>query len=186
MPDKRSDILDATLTLVSERGFHDAPTSLIASEAGVGAGTIYRYFDSKDELIDQLYLHLKQQLAEAVLDGFSVDMTLRAGFRLLWMNTVHYYMDHPRETGFLEQYANSPYLKPETAHAYMEYFQPAIDLVQRGIDEGVMRDMPQELWTSLTFDVAVCLAKKHRAGTLVLDDPTVATAEESCWQAVRR
>jgi AcrR family transcriptional regulator len=41
----------ATLKLITEHGFHATPVSMIASEAGVGAGTIYRYFESKEAII---------------------------------------------------------------------------------------------------------------------------------------
>ena len=88
MTDKRTDILNATLTLVSEKGFHGTPTSMIAREADVGTGTIYRYFDNKEDLIDQLYKHLKLQMSKAVLEGFNDELPLREGFRLLWINTI--------------------------------------------------------------------------------------------------
>ena len=67
MTDKQAAILDATLELVSEKGFHGTPTSAIAQEAGVGVGTIYRYFENKEDLIDELYKQLKLQLAKAIL-----------------------------------------------------------------------------------------------------------------------
>ena len=54
--DKREDILRAALELIAEHGFHGAPMAMIAERAGVGAGTIYRYFENKDVLIAELYL----------------------------------------------------------------------------------------------------------------------------------
>ncbi|MCJ7500817.1 TetR/AcrR family transcriptional regulator, partial [bacterium] len=53
--DKRQAIMEAALDLFVELGFHGAPTSLIAKRAGVGVGTIYRYFQSKEELIHRIY-----------------------------------------------------------------------------------------------------------------------------------
>ena len=49
--DKRCAIIRATLDLVAEQGFHGAPMAAVAERAGVAAGTIYRYFESKDLLI---------------------------------------------------------------------------------------------------------------------------------------
>ncbi|MBQ4491867.1 MAG: helix-turn-helix transcriptional regulator, partial [Deltaproteobacteria bacterium] len=49
--DRRTSILEAALGLIAERGFHGTPAALIAERAGVGVGTIYRYFRDKDELI---------------------------------------------------------------------------------------------------------------------------------------
>src|ERR1035437_2808422 len=42
--DKREAILGAALELFAERGFHGTAVPQIADKAGVGAGTIYRYF----------------------------------------------------------------------------------------------------------------------------------------------
>ncbi len=54
--DKRAAILAATLRLISKNGFHGTAMSKVAKEAGVSAGIIYHYFDSKDELMDELYI----------------------------------------------------------------------------------------------------------------------------------
>ena len=53
--DKREAVMRAALELVGEHGFHGSPMAMIASRAGVAAGTIYRYFESKDVLIMETY-----------------------------------------------------------------------------------------------------------------------------------
>jgi len=62
-------ILQAMLQLVAERGFHDAPMSLVAKRAGTSAGIIYHYFPSKDELIRALYLHVKAKMGRFLIEG---------------------------------------------------------------------------------------------------------------------
>ncbi len=186
MSDKRSAILKATLELISERGFHGTPMSMIADEAEVGAGTIYRCFENKEDLIDQLYLELKRDMAGAMYAGYSTDLPLRERFRTMWLNVFQYYVQHPKETAFLEQYANSPYLKPETEEALSEDLQPAVRLFKRGIHEGVMKDMPQVMLAIFTFGVAVLLAKKQATGELVLDDAAMNLAVDACWDALKR
>src|SRR5690606_27876447 len=53
--DKREAILHAALELFVERGFWGTAVPEIAEKAGVGAGTIYRYFESKEALVNALY-----------------------------------------------------------------------------------------------------------------------------------
>jgi len=48
---KRRDIARAAMEVFAERGFDATSMSLVAGSAGVGKGTIYEYFDSKDEMI---------------------------------------------------------------------------------------------------------------------------------------
>jgi AcrR family transcriptional regulator len=57
--DKRKEILQAALKLIAEHGFHGAPMAMIADTAGVGTGTIYCHFKSKDALIQELFLELR-------------------------------------------------------------------------------------------------------------------------------
>ena len=126
MTTKRTAILEATLALIAEHGFHGTAMSMIADRAGVGAGTIYRYFDSKEDLITQLYLEIKRQKGKAVLAGYSEDLSLRERFRTLWFNMLRYYMDHPQELAFLEQFDNSPYRTAEVKEAFAEYYEPLV------------------------------------------------------------
>ena len=45
--------------LFTERGFHGTAMPLVAERAGVAAGTIYRYFDSKEALVDAVFQKLE-------------------------------------------------------------------------------------------------------------------------------
>jgi AcrR family transcriptional regulator len=49
--DARGEIVDATLSLLAERGFQAATMDAIAARAGVGKNTIYRRWHSKEDLI---------------------------------------------------------------------------------------------------------------------------------------
>jgi len=54
--DKRRLILDAAVRVFARQGFHACRVSDIADEAGVAYGLVYHYFDSKDEVLDVLFL----------------------------------------------------------------------------------------------------------------------------------
>jgi AcrR family transcriptional regulator len=54
--DKRRQILDAAVRVFARQGFHGCRVSDIADEAGVAYGLVYHYFDSKDEVLDTLFL----------------------------------------------------------------------------------------------------------------------------------
>lgn len=49
---KREEILRAALQVFANKGIHDFRMIEIAESAGVGKGTLYEYFRSKEELID--------------------------------------------------------------------------------------------------------------------------------------
>jgi TetR/AcrR family transcriptional regulator, fatty acid metabolism regulator protein len=54
--DKRRVILDAAVRVFARQGFHTCRVSDIADEAGVAYGLVYHYFNSKDEILDTLFL----------------------------------------------------------------------------------------------------------------------------------
>lgn len=47
MSDKKTQILEATEHLLAQHGFDRLSMQMVANEAGVAAGTIYRYFSDK-------------------------------------------------------------------------------------------------------------------------------------------
>ena len=53
--DKRRNILDAAITVFARQGFHSTRVSDIADEAGVAYGLVYHYFNSKDEVLNELF-----------------------------------------------------------------------------------------------------------------------------------
>ncbi len=65
---KRQLILDAALELFAERSFYGASVAEIADRAGVGAGTIYRYFKDKDVLVNELYQYWKREMTRAIAE----------------------------------------------------------------------------------------------------------------------
>jgi TetR/AcrR family fatty acid metabolism transcriptional regulator len=54
-PDKRRQILDAAIRVFAKRGFHNCRVSDIADEARVAYGLVYHYFDSKDQVLNELF-----------------------------------------------------------------------------------------------------------------------------------
>lgn len=59
---KRDTILLTAARLFAERGFNNTPTSLLAKEAGVAEGTIFRHFKTKDDIFLTLIRNVKDQL----------------------------------------------------------------------------------------------------------------------------
>lgn len=62
--DKKELIRKAAIKIIAEKGFYNTRTSQIAKEAGIAVGTIYNYFDSKEEILEYIfYIELEKRLA---------------------------------------------------------------------------------------------------------------------------
>lgn len=76
-------ILEAALEVFSFKGFHTSTMDEIAERAGVGKGTLYRYFETKEKLFDELVrlrLGELQKKAACLLDGPEDVLTLIARY----------------------------------------------------------------------------------------------------------
>ncbi len=92
--DKKTAILDAAERCFVRSGFHGASMSEICAEAGMSPGNLYRYFRSKEQMIEGL---CERDLAEAAsgFDALETAPDIWAAFRAL----AHLHLvDEPRGT----------------------------------------------------------------------------------------
>ena len=77
----RDAILDATDRLLAERGFKKMTIDDLAVEVGIGKGSVYLHFDSKEEIalshIDRIVERLKNSLAEIANSRGNAEARLR-------------------------------------------------------------------------------------------------------------
>lgn len=70
--DKKQALLEAATAAFAQSGIA-ASTSAIARSAGVAEGTLFRYFATKDELLNELYLAIKLRLVRTMIAGLDPD-----------------------------------------------------------------------------------------------------------------
>jgi AcrR family transcriptional regulator len=75
--DKRRTILDAAVRVFARQGFHTCRVSDIADEAGVAYGLVYHYFNSKEEILDTLFLERWDVMLLAIADADASQRTPR-------------------------------------------------------------------------------------------------------------
>ena len=76
-PAKRQQILEGADRIFSAMGFDAASMNDITREAGVSKGTIYVYFDSKEELFMELCIVYREKLFSGIYSALDGDRDLR-------------------------------------------------------------------------------------------------------------
>ena len=188
-PDKRDEIVRAALELIAEHGFHGAPMAMIAERAGVGAGTIYRYFENKDVLIHELYRELEEKLYPILADGYDVQHTIRGRFIHLGTALLRYFIEHPLDFRYLEQFHNSPYgvaFRREKLLGKREKADPFCALLHEGAEQQVIKELPLTVLAALAFGPLLSVARDHILGFIILDDELVDRTIEACWDGLKR
>jgi AcrR family transcriptional regulator len=188
-PDKREEIVRAALELIGEHGFHGAPMAMIAERAGVGAGTIYRYFENKDVLITELYREVEEKLYAVLLEGYATEKPFRERFLHLGTVLLRYFMENPLYFRYLEQFHNSPYGVAFRRDKFLgkkggcDVFR---ELFEDGVSQQVMKNLPLVILFALAFGPLLTVARDHILGFISLDDALIAQTVEACWDGIRR
>jgi AcrR family transcriptional regulator len=73
---KQSDILQAAIRVFSEHGFEGAKMEYIAKEAGIGKGTVYEYFESKERLFEEILKFSVEEFRLGLKDSMDQGETL--------------------------------------------------------------------------------------------------------------
>lgn len=97
--DKKQALLEAATQAIAQSGIA-ASTAVIARNAGVAEGTLFRYFATKDELINTLYLHLKQDLCRSMIMELDRSITdAKTMTRFIWNSYINWGRTIPHGTG---------------------------------------------------------------------------------------
>ena len=191
-PEKRDEIVRAALELIAEHGFHGAPMAMIADRAGVGAGTIYRYFENKDVLITELYGELEDKIHAVLLKGYTTEKPIRERFLHLGTALLRFFIENPLDFRYLEQFHNSPYgvavrrdkiLGKRDKSGGCDIFR---ELFDEGVAQQIMKDFPLVILFALAFGPLLAVARDHILGFVTLDDSLIGQTIGACWDGVKR
>jgi AcrR family transcriptional regulator len=155
--DKRRIILAAAIRVFARQGFHSARVSDIANEAGVAYGLVYHYFDSKDEVLDTLFLERWNVLLGAIKEVDASEGTPREKLRQVAGFIVDSYRHDPELMKVIivevTRAANSFGAKhlAEIRQAY----QGIAEIVESGQDAGTFRDDISPQFAAMAFYGAI-------------------------------
>ncbi|MBX3250720.1 MAG: TetR/AcrR family transcriptional regulator [Myxococcales bacterium] len=183
--EKRRRILRAALELFAARGFHGTAVPDVAEAAGVGPGTIYRFFASKEELVNVLFRETKARLGEALMLGDDPEAPARDRFLALWDRLFGFAEADPVAVHFLELQDHAPYLDAESRAVERGVLLPIVESVIAMQAQGALRrDLRPDVLIAFAWGGFIGLLKAQRAGYLRLDAELVRGAAETWWRAV--
>lgn len=182
---KRETVLNSTLTLIRQYGFHGTPMSMIAKHAGVAAGTIYHYFESKDALIEALYAHESSRLVNSLLVGDDETQPYKERFFQCMLNHYKFYVSNPDSLYFLEQYANSPYAKNQVSN-HEERFKHIIEFFEYGIKNKYFKNIDAKLLMPIIKGTLVAAANFHLREHLVFSEEDIRVVISMIWDGIKK
>jgi AcrR family transcriptional regulator len=162
--------------------------ALIAERAGVAAGTIYRFFDSKETLIKEIHTSLEGEILAAVTAGYPAAQPVRERFLHIGRTVVGYFVASPLQFRFLEQFHNSPYgVACRREKVFGKKGRNIIgELLEEAREQHIVKDLPAPILMALIFGPLAEVCRDHILKFITLDDELIERTVEACWDAVRR
>ncbi|MGY0616752.1 TetR/AcrR family transcriptional regulator [Vibrio sp. FJH11] len=183
--DKKDQILCAAEKLIAELGFQGFSMQKLAREAGVAAGTIYRYFSDKNHLLDEVRLNVARRIAIEVQAGVSDDMSLKERFTRMWLNIWRLSGSNVDTLNNRVQYQSLPYANNRvTLELERKMFDQVERLFDQGKAQGVFKPLDNMILSGLSFEATVALARHHALGFYQLDNAAIEAAIEASWDAI--
>src|SRR6185437_6238579 len=85
---KYKQIIEAAVVVIAENGYHQAQVSKIAKQAGVADGTIYLYFENKEDILISVFREKMGMFVEKIQEVIAGKN--KAAEKLLVMVENHY------------------------------------------------------------------------------------------------
>lgn len=133
MDDTRTRIICAAIKAVRQYGLEGMRIQNVSDLAGVSPGALYRYFESKDQLIVECFVYVDKQAA-AIFEHLNFNpltiLTDPVGaVKSLWLPYFRFWVAHPDETVFYHRFRDSAFFPEYDKERDIAYFQMFIQVV---------------------------------------------------------
>ena len=147
---KRNEILDFARLLFKENGFHKTKMEDIALRAGVGKGTLYEYFSSKQEIFDETCVEYVKSIRDHVKEASELNISFKEKLIHLFngkQNSFEEYFEK-NPVDYIMSYINI--ISEKFVKTLFEYVADMnkiiIDIIEQGKEEGaVTKAIPSEI-----------------------------------------
>ena len=161
------------MSLVNKGGIQGASMAKVAKMAKVSSGTIYLYFNNKQDLVNRLYLDLRESFAKHAFNGYDVDYCIKDSFEKIWFNMTDFKLNQKEKASFLSQCDNTPMVDEQTRQEGLKHLAPLFELWDKGKQEGILKQMSPYLMYAFTIYPIAFLINMDNRNLCSLCDITI-------------
>lgn len=143
--ERKKQILDAAITVFAKLGFHKARMDDIVKESGLSKGTLYWYFESKDEIITSIMENIFTSSIEKYKLHPEPDSCVRVQITKIMITTMDDVKEMLQIRPLVYEFFALAFRDESVQtliHNYFKFYMDSIvPIVQKGIDNGEFRQM---------------------------------------------
>ena len=153
-PDKPQQIIEAAVRVFARKGYFSSRVSDIAREAGIAAGTIYLYFDTKEAILITLFREKMAAFVAALRKAIADERDAVVKVRRLVQ--LHFQMLEAdpdlAEVVQVELRQGQKFFRGPATQEIAGYFALIASLLEEGVAAGCFRpDLPVKVATKMLF-----------------------------------
>jgi TetR/AcrR family transcriptional regulator, repressor of fatR-cypB operon len=135
----------AALKLVIQTGFSGLKMQDVAKEAGIATGTLYIYYPSKEDLINELFVETKREIANVMLSPENQSNTFYETFKKMWFSYFEFCVKNPEKMLFVEQFLYSGLISEQNITVTNKLFEPLNVFLQNAQQQALVKELDAEI-----------------------------------------
>ena len=150
-PPKRKALLEAAIELFAKDGFWQTTTASIAQEAGVATGTLFTYFPTKNDLIDELYMTIKRKALAEVQREPKPHGSFEVVFKEIHTRLLKWGSANPKKFLLMLQLRQGNQVSQRIYETIEDDWKESYDWIKLGQQEGKLARFPTNLLLSIIY-----------------------------------
>jgi len=144
-PQKRTQFLNSALKLFVANGIQRTSTSEISKDAGTASGTLFLYFPTKQDLINELILKIGREQSEYIKALLQPSLPARETFLTIWEGSIRWFLENMDAYKYFLQVKDSKIIDDAVVQESAKFFDYYYLAIQKGLEEGSIKAYPYEL-----------------------------------------
>ncbi|MEP2023845.1 MAG: TetR/AcrR family transcriptional regulator [Reichenbachiella sp.] len=182
---KKEKIIRSAIHLFCSLGFQNTSTTKITKEAGVGTGTLFLYFKSKDELVNSIYKEIKREMMVFHQVFADNSLSFQDQLNAFWVDVVNWGVKNPDKFKFLMQFKNSPYISQITVQELQEEHRFVEMVMNRAIQEKIIIDQPFEFLITVFTSQFSAIIQYLTTQDLGSHDELIRASFDVLWNGIK-
>ena len=128
---------------------------------------------------------MKKKMSKALLKDFDQSKPFRDVFLSFWKNSFEFVRNNRSLYQYSEQFSNSPYSELVDHTELEKHFEPFHKVLQKGIEQKVIKDVPFEVLAAFIFFPIMNLSNPKKCKNIEFNDKVVETSFTLAWDAIK-
>ena len=146
---KKQALLEAAIELFAKDGFWHTTTANIAKQTGVATGTLFTYFPTKNDLLDEVYLMIKREALAEVQREPKPQGSFEAVFKGIHTRLLKWGSANPKKFQLMLQLRQGNQVSQRIHETIEDDWKESYDWIKLGQQEGKLASFPTNLLLSI-------------------------------------